>query len=155
MVIYNKPPIVKAADLTPSWHVVDADGLTLGRVSSKIAILLQGKHKPNWAPNLNSGDFVVVINAEKVRVTGNKLNQKIYYRYSGYHGGLTQKKLATVLDKTPERVISQAVKGMLPKSKLGRKMFGRLKVYSGDSHPHEAQVLANNQRGAATDTEEK
>ena len=142
MVTISKPPRVTASDLDPAWHVVDADGRTLGRVSSEIAVLLQGKHKPTWTPNLVSGDYVVVVNAEKVHVTGNKLEQKRYYRHSGYHGGLTERKLSAMLEKTPERVIKQAVKGMLPKSKLGRRMFSRLKVYAGDSHPHEAQVTA-------------
>ena len=142
MVTSSKPPRVRAADLAPTWHVVDAEGKTLGRVCSDVAVLLQGKHKPSWTPNLLSGDFVVVVNAEKVRVTGNKLEQKKYYRHSGYHGGLTEQKLSALLEKTPERVIRQAVKGMLPKSKLGRRMFSRLKVYAGDSHPHQAQVTA-------------
>ena len=156
MVTISKPPRVTASDLDPAWHVVDADGKTLGRVSSEIAVLLQGKHKPTWTPNLVSGDYVVVVNAEKVHVTGNKLEQKKYYRHSGYHGGLTERKLSAMLEKTPERVIKQAVKGMLPKSKLGRRMFSRLKVYAGDSHPHEAQVTAGKKReeNASSDEQE-
>ena len=156
MVTISKPPRVMASDLDPAWHVVDADGKTLGRVSSEIAVLLQGKHKPTWTPNLLSGDYVVVVNAEKVHVTGNKLEQKRYYRHSGYHGGLTERKLSAMLEKTPERVIKQAVKGMLPKSKLGRRMFSRLKVYAGDSHPHEAQVTAGkkHEENALSDEQE-
>ena len=156
MVTISKPPRVRASDLDPAWHVVDADGKTLGRVSSDIAVLLQGKHKPTWTPNLVSGDFVVVVNAEKVHVTGNKLEQKKYYRHSGYHGGITEQKLSAMLEKTPERVIRQAVKGMLPKSKLGRRMFSRLKVYAGDSHPHQAQMAAGKKRegDASSDAQE-
>jgi len=120
--------------------VINARGKTLGRVSSEIAVLLQGKHKPTYVPYLNSGDFVIVTNAEKVRVTGDKLQQKIYYRYSGYHGGLKEHTLARVLETDSTRAIKHAVKGMLPKSRLGRKMFSRLKVYAGETHPHEAQV---------------
>ena len=156
MVTLSKPPRVTASDLDPAWHVVDADGKTLGRVSSEIAVLLQGKHKPTWTPNLASGDYVIVVNAEKVRVTGNKLEQKKYYRHSGYHGGPTEMKLSAMLEKTPERVIRQSVKGMLPKSKLGRRMFSRLKVYAGDSHPHEAQFTAGKKRekNASSDEQE-
>ena len=156
MVTLNKEPRVTASDLDPGWHVVDADGKTLGRVSSEVAVLLQGKHKPTWTPNLMSGDYVVVVNAEKVHVTGNKLEQKKYYRHSGYHGGLTEQKLSAMLEKTPARVIRQAVKGMLPKSKLGRRMFSRLKVYAGDSHPHEAQLAAGKKRekNASSDEQE-
>ena len=156
MVTISKPPRVRASDLDPGWHVVDADGKTLGRVCSDIAVLLQGKHKPTWTPNLVSGDFVVVVNAEKVHVTGNKLEQKKYYRHSGYHGGLTEQKLSAMLEKTPERVIGRAVKGMLPKSKLGRRMFSRLKVYAGDSHPHQAQLGAGKKRegDASSDAQE-
>ena len=122
------------------WHVIDANGKTLGRLASEIAVLLQGKHSPNYVKYLNTGDFVIVINAEKIKVTGNKLEKKIYYRHSGYHGGLTEQTLATVLKKHPTRVLRGAIKGMLPKNTLGRKMLSRLKVYSGERHPHEAQV---------------
>ncbi len=140
MAIANKPIKVTQTDLTPDWHVIDAQGRTLGRISSEIATLLQGKHKAVYVPNMNAGDYVVVINAEKVRVTGNKLEAKMYYRHSGYHGGLREEKLSDVLRKHPTRVIEHAVKGMLPKSALGRRMMSRMKVYAGDSHPHEAQV---------------
>ena len=123
-----------------AWHVIDAAGETLGRLSSRIAVLLQGKHKPIYVPNLNTGDYVVVINAEKIYVTGNKLKQKMYYRHSGYHGGLKEQTLESLLDRTPTRAIRHAVKGMLPKNIMGRRMLSRLKLYAGDSHPHEAQV---------------
>ena len=140
MVTGTKPYQTRASELNPMWHVVDADGKTLGRISTEIAVLLQGKHKPIYVPHMNTGDFVVVVNAEKIHVTGKKLEQKMYYRHSGYHGGLTERTLAQVLDKTPIRVIQHAVKGMLPKSALGRRMLLRLKVYAGPEHPHEAQI---------------
>lgn len=127
----------------PEWHVVDAEGETLGRVCSEISTLLMGKHKPTYVPHLHSGDFVVVVNAEKVSVTGKKLEQKTYYRYSGYHGGIKERRLETVLQNRPGDAITHAVKGMLPKTKLGRQMIRRLKVYAGPDHPHEAQINAN------------
>ena len=127
----------------PEWHVVDAEGKTLGRVCSEISTLLMGKHKPTYVPYLHSGDFVVVVNAEKVFVTGKKLEQKMYYRYSGYHGGLKEQRLGTLLEKKPGDAITHAVKGMLPKSRLGKQMIRRLKVYAGPDHPHEAQFNAN------------
>ena len=135
---------ITKADLRPKWHVIDAKGQTLGRLSSEIATLLQGKHKPSYAHNLLTGDFVVVINGDKFKVTGNKLLSKKYYRHSGYIGGLTEQTMEEMLAKFPERVITQSVKGMLPKNKLGRKMLLRLKVYVGDQHPHEAQIKESN-----------
>jgi len=129
----------KSAEIEREWFVVDAEGETLGRLASKIAPILKGKHKPIYTPHLDCGDFVVVINADKVRVTGRKLDQKLYHRHSGYPGGLKSITLREQLNKHPERVISLAVKGMLPKNKLGRRMFKKLKVYASDSHPHEAQ----------------
>ena len=138
-----KPYRTRASDLNPVWHVIDADGKTLGRLSSEIAVLLQGKHKPMYVPYLNTGDYVVVINAEKVRVTGKKLEQKMYYRHSGYPGGLKAQTLSSLMDKWPTRVITHAVKGMLPKSAMGRRMLGCLKVYAGDAHPHQAQVIGS------------
>ena len=129
-------------DIQSNWHVVDASGKTLGRVCSEIAILLQGKHKVSYVPYLNTGDFVVVVNAEKVKVTGDKLNKKMYYRHSGYPGGLTEQSLEEVLQIAPTRVIEHAVKGMLPKSKLGRKMLSRLKLYVGNDHPHQDQIAS-------------
>ena len=121
---------------------MDAEGETLGRFASQIATMLTGKDKPLYVPHLLCGDYVIVTNAEKIHVTGNKLKQKRYYRHSGYPGGLKERTLQQMMDKTPDRVIKQAVKGMLPKSALGRKMLARLKVYSGADHPHEAQVGA-------------
>jgi len=127
---------------TPEWQVIDAEGKTLGRVSSEISMLLMGKHKPTYLPYLHSGDFVVVVNAEKVVVTGKKLEDKMYYRYSGYRGGLKEQNLRTVLEKKPGNAIKHAVKGMLPKNRLARQMLGRLKIYAGPDHPHAAQVNA-------------
>lgn len=142
MAITSKLHQTRVGDLKPEWHFLDADGRTLGRISSEIAGLLQGKHKPEYVPYLNTGDFVVVVNAEKVRVTGKKLEQKMYYRHSGYPGGLKERTLAEVLERTPTRVIEHAVKGMLPKNTIGRRMLSRLKLYAGAEHPHEAQFGA-------------
>ena len=130
----------RASELKPEWHVIDAEERTLGRLASEIAVLLQGKHRPIYVPHLNTGDYVIVVNAEKIHVTGDKMAQKMYYRHSGYHGGLKEQTLADVLERTPIRVIKQSVKGMLPKSGLGRRMLSRLKLYAGPDHPHEAQV---------------
>ena len=138
--LQNKPYETKASDLKPKWHVVDAEGETLGRLATRIATILNGKHNPLYVPHLLTGDYVIVTNAEKIRVTGNKVAQKMYYRHSGYHGGLTERTLADMLEKHPDRVIRQAVKGMLPKNSLGRKMLKRMKVYVGPDHPHAAQV---------------
>ena len=126
---------------TPSndWVVVDAEGQTVGRIATQIASLLRGKHKPDFTPNQLCGDFVVVINADKVTFTGKKMDQKVYTRYSGYQGGLKKTKARTVLNRHPERIIEHAVWGMLPKTRLGRKMIRRLKVYPGTAHPHSAQ----------------
>jgi large subunit ribosomal protein L13 len=129
----------KTADIDRKWFVVDAEGQTLGRLASRIAPILRGKHKPTYTPHLDCGDFVVVINAEKVRVTGRKLDQKFYYRHSGYPGGLKSTSLRDQLDRYPERVLQSAIKGMLPKNRLGRQMIRKLKVYAGASHPHSAQ----------------
>jgi large subunit ribosomal protein L13 len=140
MAISSKPYETKASDLKARWHVVDAEGQTLGRLATHIATILNGKHNPLYVPHLMTGDYVVVTNAEKIRVTGNKVQQKMYYRHSGYVGGLRERTLSDMLQKHPDRVISQAVKGMLPKNSLGRKMLKRLKVYAGSEHPHSAQV---------------
>jgi len=129
----------KPKDIKREWFLVDAEGKTLGRLATKIAEILRGKHKPIYTPHLDCGDYVVVINADKIRVTGRKLDQKIYYRHSGYPGGLKSITLRDQLQKHPERVLEAAVRGMLPKNRLGRKMFKKLKVYAGDSHPHQAQ----------------
>ena len=154
MTTFVKPHRTRASDLSPVWHVIDAQGRTLGRLSTEIATLLQGKHKPTYVPYLNTGDFVVVVNAEKVRVTGNKLEQKVYYRHSGYHGGLKKQTLSVLLEKAPTRVIKQAVKGMLPKNTVGRGMLSRLKLYAGESHPHAAQVNARPKAAKAVETQE-
>ncbi|MGQ9511373.1 MAG: 50S ribosomal protein L13 [Thermaceae bacterium] len=123
----------------PRWVLIDAEGQTLGRLASRIATLLRGKHRPDWTPNVAMGDFVVVVNADKVRLTGNKPQDKIYTRYSGYPGGLKRIPAGEMLKTHPERVLEHAVKGMLPKGPLGRKLFKRLKVYAGPTHPHQAQ----------------
>lgn len=130
---------VKKEEIHRDWYVVDAKGETLGRLASRIAPILKGKHKPIYTPHLDCGDFVVVVNADQVRVTGRKMDQKFYYRYSGYPGGLSQISLRDQLARHPERVLQAAVRGMLPKSKLGRQMIKKLKVYAGDEHPHQAQ----------------
>ena len=130
----------KAADLQPKWYVIDAEGQVLGRLATRIAQILRGKHKPTFTPHLNSGDFVVVINAEKIAVTGNRLDQKIYYRHSQYPGGLKQQTLRQVLEgKFPERAIERAVRGMVMHNRLGAQIMERLKVYAGPNHPHQAQ----------------
>jgi len=121
------------------WYVVDADGKVLGRLASEIATRLRGKHKPNFSTHMDVGDFIVVINAEKVKLTGNKLEDKMYYHHSGWIGGLREQTAKEVLEKKPEEVIKNAVKGMLSKNILGRQQFKKLKVYAGSDHPHEAQ----------------
>jgi large subunit ribosomal protein L13 len=130
----------KAKDIEHQWHVIDASGKTLGRLSTQIASLLIGKHKPTYVPNLDTGDYVIVLNAAKVRVTGKKTKQKAYYRHSGYPGGMKTEIYEDVMAAHPTRIIEHAVKGMLPHNRLGRAMFKKLKVYAGDSHPHQAQV---------------
>jgi len=129
----------KAKDIERGWYLVNAEGKILGRLASEIAKVLRGKHKPIYTPHLDCGDYVIVINADKVRVTGRKLDQKMYYRHSGYPGGLKSISLRNQLQKHPERVLEAAVRGMLPKNRLGRKMMRKLKVYAGDSHRHQAQ----------------
>lgn len=129
----------KQAEIERDWYVVDAEGQTLGRLASRIAPILKGKHKPVYTPHLDCGDYVIIVNAEKVRVTGRKLDQKFYYRHSGYPGGLKSISLRDQLNRYPERVLQAAIRGMLPKNKLGRRMIKKLKVYAGDAHPHEAQ----------------
>ena len=138
----TKPYRARASELEPAWHVIDAEGKILGRLSSEIAVILQGKHKPTYVSYMNTGDYVIVVNAGKVRVTGDKLSQKVYYRHSGYHGGLKEQRLEQLVQKAPTQAIKAAVKGMLPKNRLGRRMLSRLKLYAGDSHPHEAQLNA-------------
>ena len=133
----------KASDIEHEWHVIDASDKVLGRLATQVASLLMGKHKPILHRHLDVGDFVVVINAEKVRVTGNKAKQKLYYRHSGYPGGLKSISLERMLETHPTRVIEHAVKGMLPHTRLGAQMMKKLKVYAGDAHPHLAQIKAS------------
>jgi large subunit ribosomal protein L13 len=122
-----------------TWYVVDAQGLTLGRLATQIAETLRGKRKPEYTPHVDTGDFVVVINAEKIHVTGNKLADKRYYRHSGYPGGIRSRTLAEMLERRPEEVIRKAVKGMMPRNRLARQQLTKLKVYAGPDHPHVAQ----------------
>ncbi|MGD1990136.1 MAG: 50S ribosomal protein L13 [Chromatiales bacterium] len=129
----------KPADVRRDWYVVDADGKTLGRLATEIARRLRGKHKPEYTPHVDTGDYIVVINAEKIRVTGNKLQQKMYHHHTGYIGNLKSITLEKQLQKAPERVIETAVRGMMPKNKLGRAMFKKLRVYAGNEHQHTAQ----------------
>jgi large subunit ribosomal protein L13 len=134
-----KTYVTKAADVERNWYVVDVEGQTLGRVATRIATLLRGKHKAIYSPSVDCGDYVIVINADKINVSGRRLEQKIYYRHSGYPGGLKQISLRDQLAKRPERVIEAAVRGMLPKNALGRQMFKKLKIYAGPDHAHQAQ----------------
>ena len=131
--------VTKPEDIERSWYVVDASGQTLGRLASEVAQVIRGKHKPIYSPSIDVGDYVIVVNAEKIHVTGWKLDQKMYYRHSGYPGGIKEMTLGRMLEEHPTRVIELAVKGMLPKNKLGRKMIKKLKVYAGSEHPHQAQ----------------
>lgn len=134
-----KTVFVKKEETERKWYVFDATGQTLGRFASRIAKVLMGKHKPTYTPNVDNGDFVVVVNAEKIKVTGKKLTDKIYYHHTGYMGNLKAESLKDRLEKEPEEVITDAVWGMLPKTRLGRKMIKKLKVYRGSEHPHKAQ----------------
>jgi large subunit ribosomal protein L13 len=129
-----------AKEIERAWFVVDAEGQSLGRLATRVATVLRGKHKPTFAPHLDTGDFVVVINAAKVTLKGSKVDQKLYHRHSGYPGGLTSVPFLRMLDKQPTEVVERAVHGMLPKNKLGRAMGKKLKVYAGPTHPHEAQA---------------
>jgi large subunit ribosomal protein L13 len=129
----------KAADVQRPWHVIDASDIVLGRLASQAAILLRGKHKAIFAPHVDTGDFVIIVNAAKVALTGNKLADKRAYRHSGYPGGLRAVAYSDLMEKSPERAVTKAVKGMLPKNSLGRQMLSKLKVYAGPEHPHQAQ----------------
>jgi large subunit ribosomal protein L13 len=129
----------KRSDNQEKWYVFDANGVVLGRFASQVAQRLRGKHNPLFTPHADTGDWVIVINADKIVLTGRKLDQKIYYRHSGYIGGLKETNAKELLEKKPEELVRLAVKGMLPKNKLGRKLFKKLKVYAGETHPHEAQ----------------
>jgi len=126
-------------EIERKWFIVDAENKVLGRLASEIAIRLRGKHKPNFSPHMDVGDFIVVVNAEKVKLTGNKLDDKIYYRHSGWIGGLKQRTAKEMLEKKPTELLKSAVKGMLTKNSLGRKQLKKLKIYTGDEHPHAAQ----------------
>ncbi|MBA2476543.1 MAG: 50S ribosomal protein L13 [Actinobacteria bacterium] len=130
----------KPGEVTRNWYLVDADGQTLGRLATRIADTLRGKDKPEYTPHVDTGDFVVVVNAERVAVTGKKLDQKRYYRHSGYPGGLRSRTLREQLDRRPTEVLRKAVKGMLPRNKLSRAQLTKLKIYAGPEHPHEAQA---------------
>ena len=133
----------KASEIVREWHLIDASDKILGRLSTQIANLLMGKHKPIFSRHLDTGDYVVVINAEKVSVTGKKAKQKLYYRHSGYPGGLKSISLEKMMENHPARVIEHAVKGMLPHNRLGAEMLKKLRVYVGDAHPHQAQLNAS------------
>jgi large subunit ribosomal protein L13 len=129
----------KPGDVTRAWHVIDAEDVVLGRLATEVATLLRGKHKPTYAPHVDTGDFVIIVNADKVALTGNKREQKFAYRHSGYPGGLSKRSFGELLDTRPERLVEKVVKGMLPKNKLGRAQAKKLKVYAGPEHPHAAQ----------------
>ncbi len=135
----QKSFVLKPADAEKNWYLVDASGLTVGRLATKLADVLRGKNNPKYTPHTDSGDFVVVVNADKVVFTGNKLDQKVYYKHSGYVGGLKERTAREQLDRQPTKVLMAAVKGMLPKNSLGRKQLTKLKVFAGSEHAHEAQ----------------
>lgn len=135
----QKSFVLKPSEAKKNWHLIDATDLVVGRLATEVANILRGKNNPQFTPHTDSGDFVVVINADKVRFTGNKLDQKVYYRHSGYVGGLRERTAKEVLEKRPTDVVYNAVKGMLPKTSLGRKQLTKLKVYAGDQHDQEAQ----------------
>jgi large subunit ribosomal protein L13 len=129
----------KSSEIERAWHVIDADGAVLGRLATDAATLLRGKHKPTWAPHVDAGDHVIVVNAAKIAVTPRKAEGKVYWRHSGYPGGIKSETLERVLERHPDKVVRRAVKGMLPKGPLGRKMLRKLRVYAGPTHPHTAQ----------------
>ncbi|MFA5055468.1 MAG: 50S ribosomal protein L13 [Dehalococcoidia bacterium] len=131
---------IKAGEIDRQWHVIDASDKTLGRLASEVAVILMGKDKPTFSNHINVGDYVVVINAAKIKVTGNKDKQKMYYSHSNYPGGLRTVSYSDMLKKNPEKIITSAVKGMIPRNRLGRQIMSRLKVYAGDEHPHQAQI---------------
>ncbi len=129
----------KKEEVVRDWYVIDAEGQTLGRLATKVATVLRGKNKPTYTPHIDCGDFVIILNAEKVELTGNKLDNKIYYNHSGYTGGLRERTARTMRDKYPVEMVERAIKGMLPKNRLGRQMYKKLFVYAGSEHPHTAQ----------------
>jgi large subunit ribosomal protein L13 len=134
-----KTPMAKKGAIEQKWHLVDAKGRTLGRLASRVAMVLRGKNKPTFTPHVDAGDFVVIINADKITLTGKKWKEKLYIHHSGYPGGLKSFSAERIREKKPERLITLAVQGMLPKTKLGKKMLKKLKIYSGEAHPHQAQ----------------
>lgn len=134
-----KTYMAKPAEVDRKWYVIDAEGQTLGRLASEVASILRGKHKATYTPHVDTGDYVIVINAEKIQLTGNKLSQKMYRTYSGYPGGLKEMNYGTLLSRKPEKAVEAAIKGMLPHNRLGRAMYKKLKVYRGSEHPHQAQ----------------
>lgn len=146
---------LREKEIEKDWLVVDASGQTLGRLATRVAGLLMGKHKPTYSRHLDMGDFVVVVNAGKVRVTGKKLQDKLYYRHTGYMGGLKEETMQKLMARRPGRIIELAVRGMLPGNRLGRHLLGHLKVYAGPDHPHEAQVNASRKRQQAAGTEQR
>ncbi|MEC1639754.1 50S ribosomal protein L13 [Schinkia azotoformans] len=131
--------MAKASDIQRKWLVNDAEGQTLGRLASEVASILRGKHKPTFTPHVDTGDHVIIINAEKIQLTGNKLENKVYYRHSGHPGGLKSRTAKEMIETRPEQMLEGAIKGMLPKNTLGRQMFKKLNVYKGSEHPHQAQ----------------
>lgn len=135
-----KTQFAKKSDIDRKWYVVDAKDAVLGKLATKVAVYLRGKNKPVFTPNADTGDFIIVINAEKIRLTGNKITDKVYYHHSGYIGGIKAQTAKELLEKKPEQIIEKAVWGMLPKNKLGRMMIKKLKVYRGNEHPHQAQT---------------
>ena len=138
--ITTKTYMARGEDVQHSWYVIDANNLVLGRMAVKIAVILMGKHKPEYTPHVDTGDFVIVVNADKIRLTGKKMKEKIYYSHTGYMGGLNKHPFEWMMKKSAERVVRLAVSRMIPKTKLGRKMIKKLKIYKGDVHPHEAQL---------------
>jgi large subunit ribosomal protein L13 len=135
-----KSYMARPLEVERKWHVIDAEGQTLGRLATEIARLLRGKNKPQYTPHVDTGDFVVVVNAEKVVVTGKKAEQKVYYRHTGYPGGLRETSYETMLERKPTEILGKAVRGMMPRTRLGRQQFRKLKIYAGPEHPHEAQA---------------
>ncbi len=134
-----KTLFAKKTDVSQKWHLIDADGLVLGRLASQVSKILRGKDKPVFTPHVDTGDFVIIVNADKIRLTGNKLDNKTYYHHTGYPGGIKKAVAKDIMNAAPERIIYRAVRGMLPKNRLGRQQFSKLKVYSGPDHPHKAQ----------------
>ncbi|MBF0471559.1 MAG: 50S ribosomal protein L13 [Gammaproteobacteria bacterium] len=137
--IGTKSYSIKAGEIRRDWYLIDAEGKTLGRLATEVARRLRGKHKPEYTPHMDTGDYIVVVNAEKLRVTGNKRTDKMYYHHTGYPGGIKEISFDKLLDKAPERILKAAVKGMMPKNPLGRAMLSKLKIYAGTEHQHQAQ----------------